>query len=837
MAECPPAAVFTVWDKINNTQMALIYGWLETVALDTRFAVRSWRKSLGVISTLVLMLAVAIGSTTAIFSVVKAILLNQMPYRDPDRVVTLGISSGTAPQPAPASFATVADWQAQSHLIQSISVYGDSSNVTFENGQARVLRGMRVSWNFFETLGAQVQIGRTFLPEEELLGHDNEIILTHGLWIDLFGGDPNAVGRTISMPSLGADVRVIGILPANFHPPHMSNPVEWPGYFRPLGRDASWDRCRSCRGWTTLARMKPGVTVKKAQADLNGVMRRLIREYPNDYAHDAAVSVIPLRDATVGKVSAALWMVLASVVLVLLIAAANAANVLLARSTARQKEIAIRSALGSSRARIVRQLLTEAILLALLAGSMGVLLAYCGMHLLRPLAPREIPRIDEVSIDQAVLWFGIGISLATGALFGLAPAWRASRTGILETIKQSVHPGLRPLGFKLRDLLVVTQIALGFVLVIGTVLLSNSVIRLINVDPGFDFHNVLTLTMVVYGRHDADWDTTMNYYRQVREKVAAIAGINGVAMAQEFPLSRATPSPLRIQERPLQNDADAPVVNSSLVSPEYFQVLRIPLQRGRPFLESDTLHSAPVAIISESCARSLFPHEDALGKHIRLGSSTESSPWTTIIGIVGDVRNQALDRAGDIGVYRPQAQVESYYRMLVRTQGDPLAFVPAIRKAFQDVDSTQPIWHILPMEAYVKSSYADRTFTLSLNGFFGALSLLLAAVGVYGLVSYAVSLRTREFGIRMALGAQRPAITAIVLREVSILLICGLASGAFAALVFTRFLSHLLFEVRPTNLPSSAIAVLILTATSLFAGYFPSRRAAAVDPANALRHE
>lgn len=815
--------------------MALICGWLEAVALDIRFALRSWRKAPGVISIVVLMLAVAIASTTAIFSVVKAILLDQLPYRDPDRIVALGMSVGAAAQSAPTSFATISDWRTQSHSIESISVYGDSSNVTFENGQARVLRGMRVSWDFFDTLGAQVQIGRTFRPEEELVGHDHEIILTHALWLDLFGGDPSAVGRTIEMPSLRAEVRVIGILPANFHPPHMSNPIEWPGYFMPLGRDPSWDLCRSCRGWPAIARMKPGVTLKQAQADLNGVTRRLSGEYPNDYPRDAAVAMTPLRDTTVGKVRSALWIMLASVVAVLLIAAANAANLLLARAAAREREIAIRSALGSGRGRIVRQLLTEAILLALLAGLTGVLLAYCGITLLRPLAPREIPRVDELRMDPAILWFGVGISLATGVLFGLAPAWRASRADLFHAIKQTAHSTFRPLGLKLRDLLVIAQIALGFALVVGTVLLSNSLIALVNVDPGFDFHNVLTLTMVVYGNRHADWDTTMNYYRQVGQKVEAIPGVEGVAMAQEFPLSRPIPSPLRIQERPLSNDPDAPIVNSYLVSPEYFRVLRIPFERGRSFRESDTTHTDPVAIVSESCARALFPHEDPLGKHIRLGSSAESSPWTTIVGIVGDVRNETLDRAGDIGVYRPQAQVESYYRMLVRTRSDPLTFVPAIRRAFHDVDAGQPIWHILPMEAYVKSSYAERTFTLALLRFFGTLSLVLAAVGIYGLVSYTVNLRTREFGIRMALGARRAAITGMILREVSILLECGIGAGAIVGLVFTRFLSHLLFEVSPTDLRSSALTVLILTVTAFIAGYFPSRQAASVDPASALR--
>lgn len=817
--------------------MWTIAGCLEATALDVRFALRSWRKGRGLISIVVFILAVAIGSTTVIFSVVKAILMNQLPYRDADRVVTLGMGSSAGPQSALASFATVYDWKRQSQLIQSISVYGDSQNVIFENGQARVLRGMRVTWDFLNTLGAQVQIGRTFLPDEELPGHDHEIILTHVLWLDLFAGDPHALGRTLNFPSLGVRVRVIGILPANFHPPHMSNPIEWPQYFMPLGRNPSNDPCRSCRGWPTIARMKPDVTVEQARADLNSVMRRLIREYPDDYPHDATVTISPLRDATVGRVRSTLWIVLAAMVLVLLIAAANVANLLLARSAARGREIAIRAALGSGRGRIVQQLLTEALLLALLSGLAGVLLAYGGISILHPIAPREIPRVDEVRIDPSILLFGFGLSLVTGVLFGLAPALRASRADLMKAIMQSVQPGFRSVRSKLRDLLVVTQIALAFVLVIGTALLSRSLFLLVNIDPGFDFHNVLSLSMVVYGNRDPDWDTTMSYYRQVRENVQAIPGVEGVAMAQEFPLSRTLPSPLHIEERPLPNDVDAAVVNSYLVSPEYFQVLKIPLERGRAFTEQDTFHTAAVALISHSCARSLFPHEDPIGKHIRLGSKSESSTWATIIGIVGDVRNETLDQEGDVGVYRPQAQVESYYRMLVRTRGDPTTFVPAIRRAFHDVDDTQPIWHILPIEAYVKSSYAERTFTLTLIALFGTISLLLAATGIYGVVSYTVSLRTREFGVRMALGAQGLGITAMILREVSVLLGCGLGAGAMAAFVLTRFLSHLLYEVRPTDWRSSALVVLILTSTALAAGYFPSRRAAVIEPASALRHE
>src|SRR5579871_3603258 len=684
--------------------------WLQAIVQDVRFALRSWRKSPGLISIAILTLAIAIGSTTAIFSVVKAILLNQLPYRDPDRVVALGMSSSAAPQPAPPSFATVYDWGQQSRLIQSISVYGDSQNVIFENGEPRVLRGMRVSWDFFDTLGANVQFGRTFVPDEEFLGHSNEIILTHNLWLDLFGGDPRAIGQTLESRTLRVRVTVIGILPANFRPPHMSNPIEWPQYFMPLGFNRSDNLCRSCGGWTTIARMKPGVTVAQAQADLNSILRRLVREYPDGYPRDSAATVTPLQDEFVGRVKTTLWIVLASVMFVLLIAAANVANLLLARATARGREIAIRSALGSGRPRIVRQLLTESVLLAVLSGVAGVLLAYWAISVLRPIAPREIPRVDEIQMDPGILLFGLGISLGTGLLFGLVPALRASRADLIDSIKQSSQPGSGRVHSRTRDLLVAGQIALAFVLVIGTALLSKSIFRLINVDPGFDFHNVLTLTTVVNGDRYSNWDNVLRYYREVSARIGTIPGVEGVAMVQDFPLSRTHLDGFHIQEHPLANEIEAPLVNIYLVSPEYFHVLKIPLKRGRGFIEHDDQQAPPVAMISESCASALFPHEDPIGKHVRLGPVL--APWTTIVGIVGDVRNESLDRAGDLGVYLPQAQVQSYYRMLVRTRGDPMAMVPAIRRAFREADSNLPFWHILPMEAYVKSSYADRTFTV-----------------------------------------------------------------------------------------------------------------------------
>jgi putative ABC transport system permease protein len=807
--------------------------WVETTLRDLRQAVRVLSRSPKFTAIAVLTLALGIGANTAIFSVVKAVLINQLPYRDPDRVVAV-FQSGTAN--GAIDYATLNEWKTQTRSLQSISIRRDCQAVIDDNGIPTVIRGLRVSHDFFDTLGVRMLLGRSFRPEEELPDRDWEMILTHSAWVQHFGSDPNAVGRVVYSQQHGHGFTVVGVLPANFRPLRMSNPGESPEYFAPLGEDVSrFSTCRRCDAQPAIARLKPGVPPAQAQAELNARMRKLVREYPNDYARGTFITVMPLRDQLVGRMSTALRVVWGAAGLILLIACANLANLFLARSAARAREIALRAALGGSRWRLVRQLLTETLLVALVGGAAGALVAWAGVSALRSSAPPELPRMEEIRMDPSILLFALLVSAGTGILFGIAPALRASRVDLTDALKHSGDRRYaRPV---LRNLLVVAELALAFVLVVGTGLLSKSFLRLIRLDPGYNPHHVLTCTVLCYGPRYETYEQRLGFYRQVTAKVRAIPGVEDAGMANTIPLSQPTQTALTIRERPLPNAAEAPNVDSYIVTPDYFRVMRIPLQRGRMFTEQDHLQTAAVALVSESCARVQFGGEDPVGRHIRLGTDRDSEPWITVVGIVGDVRQHGMDHGSDSGVYMPQAQQESWVRMVIRTKGDPSALVPAVRAAVHDIDATQAVWHFQPMDAWVAASLADRRLTLALIGLFGSLALTLAAVGVYGVVSYTASLRTREVGICMALGAQPRAIVIMMLRDVSVMLGWGLAGGLLAALALTRLLAHLLYQVQPTDLETLAAVAVALTAVALTAGYLPARRAAGVDPTRALRCE
>jgi putative ABC transport system permease protein len=523
----------------------------------------------------------------------------------------------------------------------------------------------------------------------------------------------------------------------------------------------------------------------------------------------------------------ALRVLLGAVAFVLLIACANIANLLLARATARSKEIALRAALGAGRWRLAGQLLTESLLLSVIGGAAGVLLGWRGISVLAALAPKELPRLGEVRMDTTVLLFGVGVSVFTGLLFGILPALRASRLGT----------GTRTRG-GLRSVLVIAEVALAFVLTVGTVLLAKSFVRLTAVDAGFDSHYILTLTPTVTGDRYATPQATLAYYRQVVEKVRAIPGILDAGMISNVPLSHTEPMKLRVEGAPSLSDSEAPSADVFWVSPDYFRVLKIPLKRGRFFTDQDGVSDPPAALVSESFAKLRFPGSQPIGQRIQLGPRQDRGPWFAIVGIVGDVRQNGFDREPDEAVYVPQAVDPGHYtRLVARTAGEPMNFEKPVRAAIREIDPMQPVFHVQPMDDYVASFLADRSFTLTLIGLFGILALLLAAVGIYGVISYTVGLRTREVGIRMALGAERLTILRLILRDVLELLAWGLAAGFLSALALTRLLSHMLFEVRPTDVTTSASVALVLGWVALSAGYVPALRAARIDPNQALRSE
>jgi putative ABC transport system permease protein len=798
---------------------------MEHVFHDARFALRMARRNLGMTALVVFTLALGVGSTTAIFSVVEAVLLNQLPYNHPDRAVALLEIDPSGPTREWVGGWAANQWRTRAQSFESISLYGDGHLILVENGEAEVLRGMRVNHDFFESLGVSMLLGRSFHADEERSPRANVVILSNGLWARRFGRDPHIVGRVLNLSTEA--YRVIGVLAPDVYPLRMSNPAEKPEIFMPLGFDArEANTCRSCFGGSAVGRMKPGVSVDQARAELNGIMRGIARDYPADYGRDTSVLVEPLRDHLVGPIQTALWVLLGAVALVLLIACANIANLLLARATARTKEMAIRAALGASRWRLAGQLLTESMLLSVIGGTAGVFVGWRGTIVLASLAPKELPRLDEVHMDTSVLLFGIGISLLTGLLFGIFPALRASRLK---------GPSTRG---RVRNLLVSAEVALAFVLAVGAGLLAKSFSRLTAVNAGFDSHHVLTLTPTLNGDRYATAQATLLYYRQIVDKVRAVPGILSAGMISNVPLSHPEPLKLRIEGRPSLTDSEAPSADVYWVSPEYFRVLKIPLKHGRFFTNQDGVVEPPAAIVSESLVRSRFTGLDPIGKRIQLGSQQEHGPWFTIVGIVGDVRNNGLDQEPDQAVYIPQAVDPFHYtRLLARTAGDPMSFEKAIRAAIREVDPAQAVFHVQPMDDYVASFLSDRSFTLTLISLFGTLALLLAAVGIYGVISYTVGLRTREVGIRMALGAERVAIMKMILRDVLMLLAGGLATGYLCAITLTRFLSHLLFEVRPTDVVTSARVALVLASVAILAAYLPARRAAAVDPSQALRSE
>jgi putative ABC transport system permease protein len=801
--------------------------WIENAFHDARFALRMARRNPSFTGLAVLTLTLGIGSTTAIFSVVKAVLLDQLPYRNPDRVVALSEVDSAGPTREWVGGWMANEWRMRAGWFESISLYGDSQRTLLDNRQAEVLRGMRVNHDFFETLGVTPLLGRSFLASEDRWPRANVVMLSHGLWLRRFGGDPSVVGRALNLST--ESFRVIGVLPPDFYPLRMSNPAEKPEIFMPLGYDPrEAGVCRGCFGGSAIGRLKPGVAVNQARAELNGIMRQIARDDPSDYRRDTSVLVEPLRDHLVGPIQTALWVLLGAVAFVLLIACANIANLLLARATARGQEIAIRTALGAGKWRLAGQLLTESLLLSVIGGAAGVLLGWRGIIVLASLAPKELPRLDQVRMDNTILLFGIGVSLATGVLFGILPAWRATQQ----------NPAGIPIRGGLRSLLVIAEVALAFVLAVGAGLLAKSYLRLTSLDAGFDPHHILTLTPTVAGLRYATPEATLRYYRQVVEKVRAVPGILSAGMVSNVPLSHTEPMKLRIAGRPSLADSETPSADVFWASPDYFHVLNIPLKRGRFFTDQDGVSGPPAALVSEWLVRSRFPGSAAIGQRIQLGPQQEHGPWFTIVGIVGDVRNYALDREPDAAIYIPQAvEPDHYTRLVARTAGDPMNFERAVRAAIREIDPLQPVFHVQPMDDYVAAFLADRSFTLTLIGLFGSIALLLAAVGIYGVISYTVGLRTREMGIRMALGAQRLAVVRMILRDVLVLLASGLAVGFFCALALTRFLTHMLFDVQRTDLATSLSVALILTCVALFAAFVPARRAAAVDPSRALRSE
>jgi predicted permease len=787
---------------------------------DLRFAARTLWQAPGITAAAVLTLALGVGLNTAIFSVVKSLLLNQLPYRDPERLVSISMGDTVGGRPGGLDGETREAWRLHATSLESLAIYGDAQQTMTEGDDAEVLRGARVSYEFFDTLGVRMLFGRGFDVGEDRPSGPNAIVLTHDLWSRRFGADPRVIGRMLRMDA--GRYQVVGVLPADFQALRMSNPAESPQFFAPGLPGPN----------RVIARLKPGVTPAQARAELTAI----VRETALDRSPQPPQVVLkPLLDDLVGPIREALWILMGAVSFLLLIACANTASLQLTRATGRAREFALRTALGADRARLVSQLLIENIFLALVGGIAGVLVGWLGTSAIVSLAPRELPRLDEIHVDAAVLLVALAVSILTGCLFGMAPAWAATRVDVNGVLKDTAGVAGRSSGARLRNALVVAQVALAFVLVMATLLLGRSLQRLRAVDAGFDARRVLTLTPVLpsHGRCESA-ESHLECSRRLLEAVRTVPGVTVAALISNVPFAHIEPAPLRLDRSGPGDDGER-LTDAFWVSPDYFRALAIPLKRGRFLTDQDGTTAPPAALVSESFAAAQFPGEDAVGRRIQVLRGQEQA-WLTIAGIVGDVRYDALDREARQAVYEPLAMNPFHYtRLVVRTDGDPRRIEGAVRAALRDSGTAQAVFHVQPMEDYIASSLADRRFALSLIAVFGVLALVLSAVGLYGVMSHAVLCRTPEIGVRAALGAGRGQVLGLILRQGLSLTAAGLTLGLVSGFGVTRLLASFLYGTGPNDPVTLAATVAVLAIAAALACYIPARAATRIDPLTAIR--
>ena len=817
--------------------------FFEVLWQDIRYAARMLRRSPGFTATAIAALALGIGANTAIFTVVNTVLLQPLAYPEPDRLVQLELSS---PQ-GDGNITSIPKfnlWREQTQVFQDVAAYdlgGPGVNLT-GGDRPEQLKGVHVSEAFFRLFGARVIAGRTFSVEEDRPGGAPVAVITGGLWRRRFGSDPILIGKSIDLG--GEPFTVIGILDASF-----SSDPPADIYLAMKPDPNSNDQAHYLRA---AARLKPGVTLGQAQAAMKLAAEQYNRKYPGA---QGSFTAEPLRDTVVGDVRKALLVLLGAVSFVLLIACANVANLLLARATIRKREIAIRASIGAGRGRLIRQLLTESVLLSLAGGVLGLGLGYLGVRGLLTINPGNIPRIGEqgsqVMLDWRVLAFTLGVSVLTGVLFGLIPAFNASRTDLNLTLKESSSrsgSGLRQ--NKARSILVVTEMALALVLLVGAALLIRTFGVLRSVDPGFDPHNVLTMEMSLTGSRFAKAAGVNQLVREAQRRVEALPGVTALASTCCLPLEGGFGLPLIIEGRPLTNGPAHGGASWRTVSPRYFEVFKIPLVRGRLFTDRDDGAASRVVIINEGLAKQFWPDSSPVGQRITIGKGVGpefEEPPREIVGIVGDVRDQGLNNNPDPIMYVPVAQVTDGITALnngiipitwiVRTNVDPYSLSKEIQEELRVASGGLPVSHVRSMEQVRGESTSRSDFNMTLLVIFAGLALLLAAIGIYGLMAYSVQQRTQEIGIRMALGASSQDVRAMVVRQGMILALAGVAIGVAAALALTRLMTTLLYGVTPRDPVSLTTVAVVLTGVALAATYLPARRASKVDPVVSLRYE
>jgi putative ABC transport system permease protein len=809
---------------------------------DLRYALRQLHKSPGFAAVAVVTLALGIGANTAIFSVVNGVLLRPLAFKDPDTLVRVWHVPPPASFPGMTRFSVSAanyfDWENQNHVFDRMAIYSYRGFALTEGDKPEQVAGCAATSGFFSTLGVHPILGRAFTPEEDQPGHSNVVVLSHRLWQDHFAANPAIVGQNINLD--GQSYLVAGVMPATFQFPdfaQMWTPMAWT------------DKERAVRGEhhsVVIARLRPGVELKQAQAEMNTISSRLEQQYPEDNKGWGAV-VIPLHDDMVSDVRPALLVLLGAVTFVLLIASVNVANLVLAKTFGRQKEIAIRTAMGASSARVFRQVLTESVLLALIGGALGLTFAHAGIRLIMAFLADKVPPTVEVGLDANVLFFTAAISIATGILAGVLPALRLTSQNISQSLKEGLgRTDSDSGGHRTRGILVVAEVALSLILLVGAGLMIRSLQTLQGVNPGFDSHNVLTMTAMVSRGKFHDPAQQVRFFEQVLQNVRALPGVESAGVIDDIPLdNQGSHQPIAIEGRPTVPMSEQPEVDVRLASAGYVGALHIPVLRGRDFSDADLAGRPAVVLISESMARQFWPGDDALGKRLTLTFS--SNLVREVVGIVGDVKLDGLDQTRpSAALYSPLDQVSAPtmgdwnsfpMTLVVRTSNGPGGIVSAVTKAVRDVDPEMPLRDILPMDELVSNSLSQQRFNMLLLSAFAGFALMLAGVGIYSVLSYSVKRSMREIGIRLALGARLGDVLRGVVLEGMKPTLLGVAIGVGGALALGRVVSGLIYGVKPSD-PITFLAVtILLVVIALFACILPAYRATKVNPMVALRYE
>ncbi|MGH9574861.1 MAG: ADOP family duplicated permease [Candidatus Acidiferrales bacterium] len=818
--------------------------WLDSLLQDIRFALRMLRKNPGFTVVAVLTLALGIGANGAIFSVVNSVLLHPLAYKNPEQLVTI-LHYGTSPI-SPANYL---DYRRQSTSYEDMGAAEYwSPNLTGVQSPEHLL-GLYVTQNVLPLLGIRPALGRLFVQGEDTAGNDHEVILSYGLWQRRFSGDASALGKSVVLD--GISYTIVGVMPPSFHfAPFWATHAElWaPLSLEPRGQSRDGNSLR------LFARLKSGVTLNQARAEMATITARLEKMYPGT---NTDIVVTSLKEKVVGNIETPLLVLIGAVGFVLLIACANVAHMLLARAAARQKELAVRTALGARRSRVIRQVLTENLLLAAMAGSVGLLLAYAGTRALVALSPADIPRVETVSIDVGVIVFLLLITILTSIAFGLVPALQASRVNLTDTLKENSRGSSEGIHRnRLRNILVVSEFALALTLLIGAGLMIRSFIALESVDPGFNPHGVLSMIVPIAGSREADPGRRPIFYRQMIERVRAVPGVESAAGINHLPIAGDLwDRTFLIEGRPTPAPTDLPDAVYRVATPGYFHTMDIRLLRGRDISDADTASAPPVVVINQTMARTFWPSRNPLGQ--RIAFTTDKNPtwfgadnsptWMTVIGVVKDpmlhdwtgrpypeLYVSAFQDQSFLGIAGTHAD---YITLAVRTAGDPAALTPSVKSAIWSLDGDLPISNVLTMDNVIAEANAQPRFEMLLLGVFAAVALALAAVGIYGVISYSVARRTHEIGIRISLGASRKDVLLLIIHQGLTLALIGSAIGLASAFMLARLMTKLLYGVAPTDPVTFAGVAALLIAVALLACYIPARRAMRIDPVSAMRCE